>query len=953
MSTQSAFFSSTYPRGLITRLCGLAWMVWMLWEGAHKMLQGAEGNQVPEAFQTFCMDCHDSDTAKGNLDLEQALKHPPLDASLSFEQLITGGMPPAEKPQPGPMERHQMLTHLANRQTQMNLPSSRRLSRQEFIHSVNDLLGLDWDLSEALPTGKGTFLFDSDRRILPTEPWMAAVFHVTDRLLNRAFPSKGFPAEQRWVTQRLRHSHDSYDIYTRPTEEGILFSWTRANNGNSYSFFYDDFEPPLSGWYEIQVEAKKQGAIERDISIEVYAGKYYFADDRPQPQRLLGVLSLSSPEIQPHTLRARLHPGDQISIHCYAEENFREQDPERGALIRQISIRGPLVNTWPPTSLSKTFAGFPLKVPERIIQTMPPPQTHLQAIGGGLQVSSFQEGMEKEYMQDGIARTFWHSRFKPEVASPPHFVILENPHRQILRGLLYSTWTGGNGNGQVKTYRIQASENGSEWGPSIAEGDLDVQLAHEQTIAFKEPIDSPFLRFEITDALSLDGRSIASIGELDVLVDEAPEERQWQIIEPADTSVSVLQEVILRFAKRALGNDPAQELIEASLAIAQRSMDQGDPFLTALKAGLKTLLCSPSFLMTPIIDPQDGPSTASTLARILWLSVPDDVLIEMTQRGPLNREDMRGQILRMLQDARSQRMVRSFVGQWLGLDGFDQVTPSLKLYPAYDTLLHHFLPKETEMFMAHLMRENLTIDHLIDSDISFLNQRLARHYCIEGVVGAQMRRVRLDPASHRGGLLTMGSILKMTTDGFESSPIRRGAWVSKQLMGNPLPPPPPSVPTLEPHHGLEASLKEQINQHTQQAACRACHKIIDPYGFGLESFDASGQWRERYRVIQPHSGTFQYRPEGYYQWADPVDASGTLQGQSFRDIQSMKALLRQDLKKVAYHFAKVWFHYASGAEPTLHERIALHAMIPEDPSRLGMADLMTKVLIHVMRNDTR
>ena len=95
------------------------------------------------------------------------------------------------KSSPGPMERHQMLTHLANRQTQMNLPSSRRLSRQEFIHSVNDLLGLDWDLSEALPTGKGTFLFDSDRRILPTEPWMAAVFHVTDELLNRAFPSEG------------------------------------------------------------------------------------------------------------------------------------------------------------------------------------------------------------------------------------------------------------------------------------------------------------------------------------------------------------------------------------------------------------------------------------------------------------------------------------------------------------------------------------------------------------------------------------------------------------------------------------------------------------------------------------------------------------------------------------------------------------------------------------------
>ena len=155
------------------------------------------------------------------------------------------------------------------------------------------------------------------------------------------------------------------------------------------------------------------------------------------------------------------------------------------------------------------------------------------------------------------------------------------------------------------------------------------------------PIDSPFLRFKNHRCLELGWSIDCFHWGLDVLVDEAPEERQWQIIEPADTSVSILQEVIHRFAKRALGNDPDQELIEASLAIAQRSMDQGDPFLAALKAGLKTLLCSPSFLMTPVIDPQDGPSTASTLARILWLSVPDDVLIEMTQRGPLNREDMR------------------------------------------------------------------------------------------------------------------------------------------------------------------------------------------------------------------------------------------------------------------------------------------------------------------------
>ena len=219
-------------------------------------------------------------------------------------------------------------------------------------------------------------------------------------------------------------------------------------------------------------------------------------------------------------------------------------------------------------------------------------------------------------------------------------------------------------------------------------------------------------------------------------------------------------------------------------------------------------------------------------------------------------------------------MIHAFCAQWLNLRSFDKVPSSLKLYPKYDDLLNFCLPQETEAYLDYLIQENLPTNYLIDSDFSFLNQRLAQHYGAEGVTGQQLRKVTLPPESPRGGLLTMGSILKVTSDGFDTSPILRGAWVSENIVGNTLSPPPEGVKAIEPDTSLATTLKEQIAEHTSNATCYACHKHIDAYGFALESFDATGQWRTKYRVELPHRGTFQYRLQGYYKLAGTVDASG-------------------------------------------------------------------------------
>ncbi|MDP7107894.1 MAG: DUF1587 domain-containing protein, partial [Roseibacillus sp.] len=380
------------------------------------------GEEALQVFEQYCFDCHDGEVKKGDFDMVGLLDRGDFDGSLMFENLITGKMPPGNKKQPSAVEKRVVLDWLSRRQTERSPKPYRRISRHEFVHSVNDLLGIKLDLTGAIPEDRGTHDFDSDRRVLLTKEMLASYFSAGDEMLEFALPEEGFAPERVWVTSKIRDSHATYNIYTRKYREGLLFSWTRANNGNSYSFFYDNFDPPEKGWYELTFDAMKLGDFKEDVSIEVFAGKYYYADDRPQPQRLLDVISLGNREVKPHTVRAFLHPGENVSVHCYSRHTFRKREGDAGVYIRQLKVRGPLLDQWPPDSYRKVFAGLPIKAAPREAINALVVETKLKAIGGGISVSSFQEGMAKEKMQDGSNRTFWHTRFKPTVAEPPHYV---------------------------------------------------------------------------------------------------------------------------------------------------------------------------------------------------------------------------------------------------------------------------------------------------------------------------------------------------------------------------------------------------------------------------------------------------------------------------------------------------------------------------------------------------
>lgn len=901
-------------------------------------------NQAIEILENYCIDCHDEETKKGNFDLSHFIENHEGNLHLVFENLITGKMPPVNKERPSQTEQEKILHWLSKKQNNHSINDYRRSSRHEFVYSVNDLLGVRLDLAENIPQDRGTNDFDSNRKILITKEMLSSYFSVADEMLEFALPDQGFPKERVWVTNKIKDSHDTYNIYTQNYEDGILFSWTRANNGNNYSFFYDHFEPPVKGWYELTFDAKKLGEFQEDISILVFSGKYYFADDRPQPQRLLDVISLSNKEITSHTIQAFLHPGENVSVHCYSKHTFRKQKGDQGAYIKQLKVQGPILKSWPPKSYQNLFKGIEIDSPPREYIKVSGFKTKLKAIGGTLSVSSSQVGMEKEKMQDGSNKTFWHSQFTPTVAKPPHFVILNNPLEKEIDGVSYSKLTRAN-NGQVKSYSIFLSDDAKFWGDPIIKGELDILRSYEQNIIFPNKTTKKYIKFLVTDAVSLDGKSIASIGKLDVIT-SLKKDSSTSKISIASRSKKELKEVIRKFAEIAFSSKISEQELLPYYSVTLNDFKERGDFVKAAKVGIKSIICSHRFLLSPGEHSNNSYKIAANLSKILWLSIPDEELLDLSAAEKLSGNSIKEQINRMLIDKKSSRMIDSFCSQWLNLRSFNKISPSLKLYPNYNDILNHYLPIETKKYLNHLIQNNLPVTNLIDSDFAFLNQRLAQHYGIENITGQKIRKVSLPSKSPRGGLLTMGSVLKVTADGFDTSPILRGAWVSKNIIGNTLSPPPENITAIEPDHSETKNLKEQIEEHKKNKGCFACHKSIDPYGFALENFDATGQWRTNYKIMKPHRGTFQFKLGGYFNMAGKVDSSGSIGNQNFKNIFDLKKIILSDHKKIAYNFSKKFFEYANGYKPSLEQRLVLYSFASENAEECRIKDLITKVLVY-------
>jgi hypothetical protein len=314
------------------------------------------------------------------------------------------------------------------------------------------------------------------------------------------------------------------------------------------------------------------------------------------------------------------------------------------------------------------------------------------------------------------------------------------------------------------------------------------------------------------------------------------------------------RQIIAGFARRAYRRPITADDLPQLLALYRQGAATGG-FETGIRLTLQKILVSPEFIFRVELDPPDAApgsvhrvsdvELASRLSFFLWSSIPDDQLLAVAERGELsNPKVLEAEVRRMLADPRSAALVKNFAGQWLFLRNIAGIQPDTAAFSNFDENLREALRKETELVLDSTLREDRGVADLLDTDYTFVNQRLAEHYGITGVYGSEFRRVAVtDP--RRRGLLGQASIMTVTSYPDRTAPTIRGKWVLEQLLGTPPPPPPPNVPALKEDASFKVlTMRQRMEEHRASPQCAVCHRIMDPIGFALENFDGLGRWRD-------------------------------------------------------------------------------------------------------------
>jgi hypothetical protein len=393
-------------------------------------------------------------------------------------------------------------------------------------------------------------------------------------------------------------------------------------------------------------------------------------------------------------------------------------------------------------------------------------------------------------------------------------------------------------------------------------------------------------------------------------------------VEVVSRDVAADSERLLRaFVQRAYRRPVEEADVRLFLGLIKQRREAGLGFAGSMLAGYTAVLASPAYVY---VDEQPGRlddyALATRLALFLWNTPPDAELRSLAARGELHRpEVLRKQAERLLADAKSERFISAFLDYWLELRKMEDTSPSTTLYNDYylDDSLTEAAVDETHLFFGELIRRDLPARNVVDSDFTFLNERLARHYGVAGVEGVALRPVALPPGSPRGGLMTQASVLKVTANGTTTSPVLRGKWIMERIVGYDMPLPPAAVPAVEPDIRGAVTIRQQLDKHRADESCAACHRKIDPPGFALENFDVLGGWRERYRATALDAApAVGFGKNGWpfaFYFAQPVDPSGSFNGRAFADVKDFKRLLLEDETQLARNVVRQLSIFATGA----------------------------------------
>jgi len=366
-----------------------------------------------------------------------------------------------------------------------------------------------------------------------------------------------------------------------------------------------------------------------------------------------------------------------------------------------------------------------------------------------------------------------------------------------------------------------------------------------------------------------------------------------------------LLEIFQKFLPRAYRRPVEKEEVDSAVSVSAAHLKKGGSFTEAVRIGLQRVLTSPGFLFIQEPAAKTRPlnqyELASRLSYFLWSTMPDEQLFTLAEKGQLHQSGvLKSEIQRMLAAPKAREFVENFTGQWLSAREFGSVMPA-ESYKEYDKSLEEASKEEAFAFFQEILSKDLPITNFLNSDFLVINERLARHYEIEGVEGKEFRRVALKPEDNRGGIFGMVGLMTLLADGTRTLPVRRAAWIRENLFNDPPPPPPPNAGEVQPNtSGNKLTVRERLDRHRDEPTCASCHATLDPFGLALENYDAIGKWRTR-----QNGENFRGKNEPL------LDVSGELPGDhKFTNLNEYKSALLDQKDAFAKAFSERMLTYA-------------------------------------------
>jgi hypothetical protein len=815
--------------------------------------QAAFDQKIKPLLEQFCYDCHSDGTDKGDFAFDEHKDYAALRADFVLwdhvrQQMVTHVMPPEKKKEkPTLQQRDEIVAWIDDSifwfdptKPDPGHVTARRLNRTEYNNTVRDLLYVDTQPAKEFPPDDTGYGFDNIGDVLSLSPmlmekYLRAARQVADDAMDISIPE---------------HADIEIGATKLWNQKGETKEWEGVRWFHSEAEAAGKFTAPASGTYAVtlHVAATESGDESAKIALRIngkdvstYDVRTRWKDDRGPWQKI--------------TQSVQLNAGDSKISVAFLNDHAEPMNPDpgkrdRNVALDKIEIQGPYGLLAPRGS----------KFLRWLIGDKPVGLPTLQLSG-----EHFEKGEGDASIDTGTIELASSGYVK-------HAIELAEP-------------------GKYKfTLKAGAQQAGDE--PAKTE----LRIAGKTIGAFSVTAKNQSVQEFHVDADLPAGKHELQVWFLNDFYDPATKQdrnfwlHQVKLEGPLGRGFGVqaadLPMLVEKIGER-LFRRPMRDVEKTKWqAFAALAMKEGESPLGALSYTLEGMLVSPSFLFRSTqstlasadgITEIDDYSLANRLSYFLWSAPPDDRLLQLAAKSEL-RQNLATEVKRMIGDYRAWSLTENFAGQWLQLRDMDIVEPDTRRFPEFKGSVANAMKRESQSFFDHILRENLSIIDFLNADYTFVNEKLAKYYGLRQVKGDKFQKISLQ-GTPRGGILTQGSILTLTSTPTRTSPVKRGKYLLENILGTPPPPAPGGVPPLDDKQVRMSNLtlREQFAQHRSNASCAGCHAFLDPMGFAFENYDAIGRWRDQEKN-------------------HPIDATGTLvRGQQFKDLAELRTLLARDM----------------------------------------------------------